>query len=234
MKANHSLTALGLTSLLALACTKEPSYDAAAGRDDDTPRGAATELGVPPITAAAAHHADHPSAVAPGTNPAATTVTGALRPDEGTGRRLEAEAKFQSVPEMKIEGDAELEEVAEGVRIEVEVEHAPAGQKGIHIHQTDNCSDIANKSMGEHFAPTSTQHGLPGAPQHHLGDLGNITIGQNGEGKLEITVAGANLKPNDPLSLIGKSIVIHESNDKGTGPSGDSGKPIACAPIRAD
>lgn len=233
MKANNTLTALGLTSLLALSCTKTGS-DAAERRADDAPRAAATEQAAAPGTGAAAHHANHPSSVSPGTDPAATTVTGALRPDEGAGRRLEAEAKFLSVPEMKIEGDAELEEVAGGVRIEVEVEHAPAGQKGIHIHQTDNCSDIANKSMGEHFAPTSSEHGLPGAPQHHLGDLGNITIAQDGEGKLEITVAGANLKPNDPLSLIGKSIVIHESNDKGTGPSGDSGKPIACAPIRRD
>lgn len=162
-------------------------------------------------------------------------TTASLTDDDGTDRdKREADAEFKSVPNMKIEGDAELHEVAEGVHIVVEVENALPGQKGIHIHQTDNCSDIANKSMGEHFAPTTNKHGLPTAAQHHLGDLGNITIDTDGKGKLEITAVGANLKPNDPLSFIGKSIVIHESNDKGTGASGDAGKPIACAPVRAD
>jgi superoxide dismutase, Cu-Zn family len=160
--------------------------------------------------------------------------TGDSTTGTNSGDMREAKAEFKSVPTMKLEGDAELEEVASGVRIVIEVDNAPAGQKGIHIHQTDNCSDIANKSMGEHFAPDIAEHGLPGHPKHHLGDLGNITIDKDGSGKLEITVANANLEPNHRLSFIGKSIVIHEATDKGTGPSGGSGKPIACAPIKAD
>jgi superoxide dismutase, Cu-Zn family len=201
-------------------------------------------LGAAATTGNAAHHADQlaPPAVTMGTtSPAASgtaasgTATSAMRADGDTDDRdNDAEAKFQSVPSMKIEGDADLEETAEGVKISIEVEHALPGQKGIHIHQTDNCTDIANKSMGEHFAPTVHKHGLPTAAEHHLGDLGNITIDKDGNGKLEITAVGANLKAGDPLSFIGKSIVIHESNDKGSGASGDAGKPIACAPIRAD
>lgn len=164
----------------------------------------------------------------------APSTTDGLATSSTKGDEREADAEFKSVPGMKIEGDAELEEVNQGVHITVEIENGPTGQKGMHIHQTDDCSDIAKKSMGEHFAPTIPKHGLPEHAQHHLGDLGNITLDKDGKGKLEIHVPGANLKANDPLSFVGRSIVLHESNDKGTGPSGDSGKPIACAPIRAD
>jgi superoxide dismutase, Cu-Zn family len=221
-------------ALFALGCAKDSPRGMSPGDDTRTQAlQAASGNTQSALGAEAAGHHDHAAA-----NTAANSLGVANAPNSGNTTGVQsgrdAEATFKSVPQMKVEGDADLEEVAGGVRLSIEVEHAPPGQKGIHIHQTDNCSDIANKSMGEHFAPTMPKHGLPGAAEHHLGDLGNITIEQNGEGKLDITVAGANLKPGDPLSFIGRSIVLHESNDKGTGPSGDSGKPIACAPIRAD
>jgi Cu-Zn family superoxide dismutase len=185
------------------------------------------------------HHADHDDkekkvAVLEGTGDPVATGAATQGAAPHTGPWLEAEAEFKSAPQMNVKGEADLDEVEGGVRIVVEVENAPVGVKGIHIHETDNCSDIPNKSMGEHFAPTVKSHGLPNTPHRHLGDLGNITIEQNGKGRLDITIPGANLKPNDPLSFIGKSIVIHEADDKGTGASGDAGKPIACAPIRPD
>lgn len=192
----------------------------------------ATAVATAPSGVAVDLHTAHQAIT--GAPPAHTGVTEVSGTNVSTADDRDADAEFKSVPGMKIEGDAELEEVKDGVHISVEIENAPAGQKGMHIHQTDDCSDIAKKSMGEHFAPTIPKHGLPEHAEHHLGDLGNITIDKDGKGKLEIDVMGANLKPNDPLSFIGRSIVLHESNDKGTGPSGDSGKPIACAPIRAD
>jgi len=90
------------------------------------------------------------------------------------------------------------------------------------------------KSMGEHYAGESPQHGLPTEPEHHLGDLGNIEIGQNGEGNLVIVVPGANLDSGSERSFVGRAIVVHESRDLGTGPSGESGAPIACAVIKAE
>ncbi|MEZ4369630.1 MAG: superoxide dismutase family protein [Polyangiaceae bacterium] len=153
--------------------------------------------------------------------------------DEQAGKR-EAEAEFESVENMKVAGEAELHETKSGgVAIEVEISGAPVGKKGLHIHQSDNCSDIAGKSMGSHFAPKGHDHGLPSASEHHLGDLGNITIADDGKGKLTITIPHSNLDPDDPNSFIGKAIVLHEADDKGTGKSGDAGKPIACAPIKA-
>jgi Cu-Zn family superoxide dismutase len=63
--------------------------------------------------------------------------------------------------------------------------------------------------------------------------LENIQVERDGTGKKEITVSRANLKDGDPMSLLGKAVVIHESHDKGASqqPSGGSGKPIACGVI---
>jgi Cu-Zn family superoxide dismutase len=146
----------------------------------------------------------------------------------------EATAEFKTVKGMKLSGDAEFEEIAGGVKITVEVEDAPVGMKGIHIHEKGDCSNIEGKSMGEHFAPMSKKHGLPSAGEHHLGDLGNIEIKKDGEGKLEITVMGANLEKGDPMSFLGKAIVIHQGRDVGAQPSGGTGKPLACGVIVED
>jgi len=149
------------------------------------------------------------------------------------GGRQEAEATFVAAPGVAFKGDAELKEVAGGVEIEVDVDQGPAGRKGIHIHQKGDCSDVPGKSMGEHYtAMGEDHHGLPTAQEHHLGDLGNIQIQGDGEGKLKIVVPGANLIPGKERSFVGKAIVVHETTDVGTQPSGQSGKPIACAVIR--
>lgn len=212
-------------TLFALGCEKDNSRSTSPVTTREMP--AAASAVVVPSGPVGHHTGDNaPVVQTMAAAPAGTSVA--------TGSDREADAEFKSAPGMKVDGDVEFKEIAGGVHITVEVEGAPPGEKGIHIHQTDNCSDIPNKSMGEHFAPTIPKHGLPGSPEHHLGDLGNITIDKDGNGKLEITVMNANLKPGDALSFVGRSVVLHESNDKGTGPSGDAGKPIACAPIRAD
>jgi Cu-Zn family superoxide dismutase len=152
--------------------------------------------------------------------------------NDTAGKRIAAEGEFIAAPGVTLQGEAELKEVAGGVRIEVDVKDAPAGPKGIHIHQKGDCSDIPGKSMGEHLTMTEDeQHGLPGAPHHHAGDMGNIQISDDGKGKLTFVVPAVHLEGDDALSLAHRAIVIHEQQDVGTGPSGESGKPIACAVI---
>lgn len=174
---------------------------------------------------------NYPAPLVNSSNPQPSDPTDRPAEDE---KKRDAEAEFASVPDMKVSGEAELKETIEGVRIEVEISGAPAGKKGLHIHEKDDCSDIAGKSMGAHFNPKKMEHGLPDSSERHLGDLGNITIGEDGKGKLTIVVSTANLKPGDEMSFVGKSIVLHEGADDGKGASGNSGKPIACAPIKAD
>ncbi len=148
--------------------------------------------------------------------------------------KREATAEIKGAEPSKLEGEAKFTVVPEGVRMVVEFEDAPVGIKGAHIHEKDDCSDIANKSMGDHFNPTMAEHGLPDADsaKNHMGDMGNITIAKDGAGRLEFVFKGANLKEGDRMSLLGKSIVVHEAEDKGTVES--AGKPIACGAIKLD
>lgn len=143
---------------------------------------------------------------------------------EAVGDR-EADAKFESAPNMKVAGNAELEETdTGGVEIEVEISGAPVGKQGLQIVHAANCSDVTKG------APPGTTTPLG---DDRLGDLGNITIEDDGEGELKITIPNANLDPGDAKSFIGKSIVLYEAEAKGTGASAEAGKPIACAPIKA-
>lgn len=141
--------------------------------------------------------------------------------DEDVGDR-EAEAEFESAPNMKVAGEAELEETDNGgVEIEVEISGAPVGKKGLQIVRTASCGDLTKAAGSGSTAPLGDDR---------LGDLGNITIEDDGEGELKITIPNATLDPGDAKSFIGKSIVLYEAEAKaGT----NSGKPIACAPIKA-
>jgi Cu-Zn family superoxide dismutase len=155
----------------------------------------------------------------------------------GCGRNptaLHAEGEFVGVQGFDgVEGQAKLEETPRGVKILVWLENAPPGPKGVHIHQKGDCSDPLMASMGQHFAPHREPHGLPGAATHHPGDFGNIRIRDDGKGVLELTTDGGNLSPDDPMSFANRAIIVHESEDKSTEPSGDAGKPLACAVIRS-
>jgi len=158
---------------------------------------------------------------------------------EATNRELtHAKATIQSVEGAKVTGEARFTEEAHGVKIVVDVQGAPAGEKGIHIHEKGDCSDIPGESMGSHFAPEHKNHGLPSPLKAdlHLGDLGNIEIKDDGTGKKEITVDKANLRDGDSMSFLGKSLVIHQDEDKGASeqPSGGSGTPIACGVIKKE
>ena len=152
----------------------------------------------------------------------------------GGAAELKAEADLKAADGQKIEGDVKFYDNGTGVRIVAELEDAKPGKHGFHVHEKGDCSNITGESMGGHFAPEGHEHALPEEQgERHLGDLGNVEINQDGEGRLEMTVEKANLKPNDPKSFLGKAVVVHMGEDSGKAkqPSGNSGTPIACGVI---
>jgi len=157
-----------------------------------------------------------------------TEVEGPVATDEP--RRASTELSTTSATEMK--AAATFEETADGVSVVLNVEHAKPGKQAVHVHELGDCSDIAGKSMGEHFAPDHKEHGLPDESEHHLGDLGNITIAKDGKGSLDITAPGANLKDGDPQSFVGRAIIVHAKKDDGGQPTGNAGGRIGCAEIK--
>lgn len=132
-------------------------------------------------------------------------------------------------------GAATFTEAGGGVKLAVEVHGLPPGAHGIHVHAAGRCEGPEFKSAGPHFNPAKKQHGFANPAGHHAGDLPNLTVGPDGQGKLEATLAGATLAPG-PRSLLGPegtALVVHAGpDDEKTDPAGNSGARIACGVIR--
>jgi Cu-Zn family superoxide dismutase len=130
-------------------------------------------------------------------------------------------------------GTATFTEVDGGVKVNVVAAGAPPGKVATHVHETGDCSAPDAKSAGGHFNPEHHSHALPPSGERHLGDLGNIDVGPDGKGSLEIVVKGANLKAGDPDSFLGRAIIVHEKLDDGGQPTGNAGGRIGCGVIAA-
>ena len=80
-------------------------------------------------------------------------------------------------------------------------------------------------------------HGGPASEDRHVGDLGNINVGSNGESIVFISDNQVKLTGEPEFSVAGRSIVIHENEDD-LGASGDAsgnaGARLKCCVIVMD
>lgn len=155
------------------------------------------------------------STPAPGDQPAGDKITVNLMAKSGS----------------TLTGSAELVDTGSGVKITLDVAGIAPGKHGTHIHEKPDCSSEDAESAGSHYNPHGKDHAMePG--MGHIGDMGNIEIGEDGKGKLEVTLAGANLKAGDPNSLRERAIIVHASPDDGGQPTGNAGGRVGCGEIR--
>lgn len=129
------------------------------------------------------------------------------------------------------------------VHIRIELNGDPktlkAGKHAVHIHEKGDCECDGFKCAGGHFDPGPAGNTDPDANHgYHAGDLPNITIDENGKGKLETITTRISLS-NGPVSILqpveGTSIMVHANTDPhtpGQSGSGHSGGPrLACGKI---
>jgi superoxide dismutase, Cu-Zn family len=133
-------------------------------------------------------------------------------------------------------GTAKITATASGIEIALSASQLTPGEHGIHIHTVGKCEAPAFTTAGGHFNPTGTHHGIHNTqdPHPHIGDLGNLTIGQDGNGKGVFAVPGATLGdgPNSLFHEGGTSLVIHaKTDDLMSDPSGNSGDRVACGVV---
>ncbi len=132
----------------------------------------------------------------------------------------------------QLSGTATLSETPEGVKVSLNIENVSPGEHGAHVHETGDCSAADGASAGGHFNPGAQPHALPVTNPRHLGDLGNISVGADGKGSIDIVAPGANLQPGNPNSFLGRAIIVHEKKDDGGQPTGNAGGRIGCGEVK--
>ena len=120
--------------------------------------------------------------------------------------------------------------VENGIKVVADLHGLTPGKHGFHIHQYGDCSDPSGKSAGGHFNPAGADHGGPNDIVRHVGDLGNITAGEDGTAHLERV--DKMIKFNGRNSIIGRAIVVHAGEDDlKSQPTGNAGARVACGVI---
>ena len=154
-----------------------------------------------------------------------TTITDIPGPSAG--------ARILAVAGSGVVGEATFTTLGEQVTLTVMVENALEGEHGIHIHEIGDCGQDGT-AAGEHWNPTGALHGRFGSGDFHLGDIGNITVGPDGRGELELTTDLWTVADGSGTDVLNHAIILHEhQDDYVTQPSGNSGGPIACGVIAA-
>jgi len=159
--------------------------------------------------------------------------SGSAAPPAQPAAGASAQAVLESRSGSAVTGTAAFTELADGwVRVHVHVENATPGSHGLHVHDKGDCSSPDATSAGGHFNPAGNPHAAPTAEKRHAGDFGNIEIGSDGKGDLEVRTDQVTVKPG-PNSVVGRAVVFHEkTDDMTTQPTGNAGARFACGVVR--
>lgn len=125
-------------------------------------------------------------------------------------------------------GTATFDENEEGVMLHLNLEDVPAGEFGMHIHEIGEATPPSFEDAGDHFNPTDAEHGFDSEDGHHLGDLPNLEVPENGVVNETIEIPEVSLLPDAEYTLAteeGTSLIIHtEPDDYESQPSGEAGE----------
>ncbi|XP_064627538.1 superoxide dismutase [Cu-Zn]-like [Lineus longissimus] len=114
------------------------------------------------------------------------------------------------VLEGEVKGTITFVQNAGEVTVSGEVTGLSPGNHGFHVHQFGDYSTGCT-GTGGHFNPHGKEHGAPSVENRHVGDLGNITAGDDGKAAVNITDKQITLTGEH--SIIGRAIVVHAGED---------------------
>lgn len=147
-------------------------------------------------------------------------------------KKTAAVCVLEPIADSGVKGTLNFVQVGKKVTLTGEITGLTPGEHGFHVHEKGDLSDKkTGNSAGGHFNPAGHKHGKPDDAERHAGDLGNITADDKGVAKIDIHDEVISL--NGDNSIVGKSIVVHESVDKFTQPTGDAGGRVAFGLIEA-
>jgi superoxide dismutase, Cu-Zn family len=147
-----------------------------------------------------------------------------------------AKAAMEAASGSKVTGEANFTDEDGKVRFELTVENLTPGEHAVHLHEKGDCSAEDASSAGGHWNPTMKPHGKRGdGSSFHKGDIGNMSVGNDGKGKMSLSVEGWSIGGADSTNVVGKSVIIHEkADDFTTQPSGNAGARLSCGVIKGD
>jgi Cu-Zn family superoxide dismutase len=170
--------------------------------------------------------------------------TGSKKTDEGQAssedqmekheEKKMAKASMDAKSGSNVTGEAMFTEEDGGkVLFELMVTNLTPGEHAVHLHANGDCSAEDGSSAGGHWNPTMKPHGKRGPGNaYHKGDIGNMTVGQDGKGTMHLDIEGWSIGGADSTNVLGKSVIIHEKADDFTSqPSGNAGSRVSCGVI---
>lgn len=152
--------------------------------------------------------------------------------DSDQQQAMVATTDLEPIGDSKVKGNVRFVQDGEKVRVTGTITGLSPGKHGFHVHEHGDLSDKKEgKSAGGHYNPTNKPHGRPSDQERHVGDLGNIEANQ--QGVAEIDMQDSVISLSGPHSIVDRSLVVHEGEDKFTQPTGDAGGRVAFGLIKA-
>ena len=144
----------------------------------------------------------------------------------------QAIAVINSASGSTLTGMATFVQIGQTVMLHIEIKNVSPGLHAVHIHENGDCSSPDGKSAGGHWNPTNVAHGKWGEGEFHLGDIGNIDVGEDGTGTIELATDLWEIGTSSIYDVVGKGIIVHADADDFTSqPSGNAGARIGCGVI---
>ncbi len=149
-----------------------------------------------------------------------------------TAPAKQAHALIGSSNDSGVTGMAVFTQNGDQITLTAEIQGASPGLHAIHIHANGDCSAPDGTSAGGHWNPTGVAHGKWGEGEFHLGDIGNITVEEDGTGSITLTTDLWEIGTGSDIDVVGKGIIVHADADDFTSqPSGAAGARIGCGVI---
>jgi Cu-Zn family superoxide dismutase len=137
---------------------------------------------------------------------------------------------LHSLTDDPVSGMVSFHQEFEGLKITIDINGLTPGKHGIHLHEFGSYEIMDSVLASKIYDPLDKPHGGPADRESQFGDWGNITADENGHASKEWI--DIDLSLDGPYSVIGRSVVVHESEDDMiTEPAGGSGAAIAAGTV---